>query len=554
MAGSEVSNTGGVIRKIGLPILFVILGGGAIALSIRSLFVAGIGWDSTFDTYATTVARGIDGSSTLREAYDAIPVTTEFYGLVVYQLAEFLHTSLTSGADPLAPYDPSTYVWQGAVTLSFAVIAATALALSVWVAWRSLFTATFTWAALLTLPNWLGAGTINYKDMPVASGLTLLSAGLGIALVVAVQETNGRSREKTWWLVAATMFAAIGSSIAIGTRAGALFIAAGIMVFALLVSAGMASRLRSRQVLVIPASVGMIAAVVPIVFLWFSNPVARISLPFWLKDSLDYSTGDFPWTLTMRTAGMDVANNALPWWYIPAWLFARLPLIMSFLAIAGVIAGIVTLVMRRFRSRSLPILIPFVAQGLLIPAGLVVLNSTLHDEIRHLQFIYPAIILIGAYGVFFWRESGFPALIRIGVQALAVVVVLVNLYWVVQWFPYSYAFVNPIAKGTSTERNWDLDYWGVSAREGVEKLKELGYQDIVVVPHGEPGRPYGGQNLGDPGGGVIDTGFTPIAGERFAYYWFERFEFPFSELECNELFVIERVGKTIGRGGVCTSN
>lgn len=542
-----------VIRKIGIPLVLVLLGIYAISLSIRSLFVAGIGWDSTFDTFATSIARGIDSGSSLQQAYDAIPVTTEFYGLLVYQLAEFFHTLFSGNAEPLAPYDPSTYVWQGAVSLSFAVIAATALALSVWVAWRSLVTATFTWAALVTLPNWLGASTINYKDMPVASGLTLLSAGLGIALVVAVREPTRLSREKTWWLVTAMAFAAIGSSIAIGTRAGALFIALGITVFTLLASAGIALHLRSRQVLVIPMAVGIIAAVVPIAFLWLTNPVARISLPYWLKDSLDYSTGDFPWTLTMRTAGIDVVNNALPWWYIPAWLFARLPLIVFFLALLGAVAGIATLVMRRFRSRSLMILIPFVAQGLLIPAGLIVLNSTLYDEIRHLQFIYPAVILIGAYGVFFLRESGFSALIRIGAQALAVLVVLVNLYWVTQWFPYSYAFINPIAKGTSEERNWDLDYWGVSAREGVENLKRLGYQDIVVIPHGEPGRPYGGQNLGDPGGGVIDLGFTPVPGEQFAYYWFERFEFPFSDFECDELFVIERVGKPLGRGGVCTA-
>jgi len=536
------------------PFIFLVMGSIGIALSIRSLFVGGIGWDSTFDTYATTVARGIDGSSTLKAAYDAIPVTTEFYGLIVYQLAEFFHTLFTGSGDPLGAYDPSTYIWQGGVTLLLAVFAATTLAFSVWIVWRSLFVATFTWATLVTLPNWLGASTINYKDMPVASGLTILSAGLGIAVFMAANNRASRSRKSIWLFAAAIAIAAIGSSVSIGTRAGALFIVVGIIAFTLVVSAGVAWRIHSRQVLLVPLVVGIFAVVTPIAFLWLTNPVARISLPYWLKDSLDYSTGEFPWTLTMRSAGLDVANNALPWWYIPSWLFARLPLVVFVLALVGLIAGIVTIAVPRFRTRSLLILTPFVAQGLLIPMGLILLNSTLYDEIRHLQFMYPAVILIGAYGVYFSITYGISGFVRIGTQALAVAVVLVNLYWVFQWYPYSYAFVNPIAKGTPVERNWDLDYWGVSAREGVEKLEELGYQDIVVVPHGEPGRPFGGQNLGDPGGGVIDTGFTPTPGKQFAYYWFERFSFPFSEYDCKELFVIERVGKTLGHGGVCTPN
>jgi len=109
-----------------------------------------------------------------------------------------------------------------------------------------------------------------------------------------------------------------------------------------------------------------------------------------------------------------------------------------------------------------------------------------------------------------------------------------------------------VAGAQSDPRAWELDYWGISSREGVERLRERGIDDIVVIPHGEPGRPYGAVNLFDPGSGIIDpVVLEPEPGKRFGYYWFNRFEFPEISAECTPLFTVERGGHTLGEGGQC---
>ena len=132
-------------------------------------------------------------------------------------------------------------------------------------------------------------------------------------------------------------------------------------------------------------------------------------------------------------------------------------------------------------------------------------------------------------------------------------VVGANLCADVRWFPYDYAFINPIAGHDKTSRQWDLDYWGTSAREAVERLRQLGISPVVVVPTGEPGRPYGAVNLFDPGSGIKDPVVLPVKpGDQFGYYWFHRFEYPLAGFDCVSLFTIERDGQILGDGGRCT--
>ena len=123
-------------------------------------------------------------------------------------------------------------------------------------------------------------------------------------------------------------------------------------------------------------------------------------------------------------------------------------------------------------------------------------------------------------------------------RSAAVVVVAASLAASIRWAPYAYAFVNPIAGSNKENRAWEFDYWGVSAREGVRRLREAGYSPIFVVPGQQPGVPYGAFN------------HTPTTGGKSAIYVFTRWDRA-SRYDCDVIFTIKRDGNVLGEGARC---
>ena len=544
--------------------VFVALGAIGVALSSVALFIAGIGWDATFVTQASSFARAVDPSMSLQAAYESVPNTNEFYGILADQLADLLHTAFTGSTLPLTPYDPNTYVWLGAVNIAMSAVAAASMGMAVSFALRSKLAGAFTWAALQTYPWWLGMSHVNNRDIPVAAGLTMLSSGLVISW--ADREGSGRLGSKRG-VILGTLVASIGAAMALATRAGSFVLLVAVVIGFSLVLIVAQYWLRDPKRLIAPAITSAVAVPFAMAFCWVTDPIARISLLHWLYDSLLYSRGQFTWVVLMRTNGVDVPSNEIPWWYIPIWLLAQMPVLLILLAVLGLIVVLMATFRKRRSStpaalnrQELLAITPFAVQGFGIPVAMIFAHVQLYDGVRHLLFVAPPVIVLCAFPIVWFERRNTPLFrgrIRVSGRVTAIsigmLVVLASLWGVARWYPYAYAFINPIAGQNHAERNWDLDYWGVSAREGIEQLKNLGIAPIVVVPHGEPGRPYGGQTFGPPDSSIVnaDPGFSPVAGEPFGYYWFERFDFPFPDYECTEKFSISRDGHTIGRGGVC---
>ena len=129
---------------------------------------------------------------------------------------------------------------------------------------------------------------------------------------------------------------------------------------------------------------------------------------------------------------------------------------------------------------------------------------------------------------------------RVALPVAAAVVVAVSLTASIRWAPYAYAFVNPIAGWKKENRSWELDYWGVSAREGVRRLREAGYTPIFVQPGQQPGVPYGAYN------GTVTTG------GKSGIYVFVRWDRA-SRFGCDVIFTIKRDGNLLGEGALSAS-
>jgi|GEM_PF-2627143 len=512
--------------------------------AVISMMYAGIGWDARMDTGQSVVIRevvpNLPAGSSLEVAYDKIYFTAEFYGILLPQLGDFLYSILTgsifSGSQEMLQLnDMAAYRLQGLANVAIAALAAGSLGFAIASALKSRLAGAFVWALIMTTPLYFGMSSINIKDMPVAAGLTLITSGFML----------NRSAKTTWvrWGVAIALTAA-GSSIALATRPGLwplVLIFAG-MILGLYGLLDLRHRSPGKSLQGVSNLVVSVA--VTLLFLWWTNPLGRMSLFQWLSDSFTVMR-NYPWEGTIRTAGVDVASTDLPWWYVPAWLLAQLPIVTTVIIVAGFIATAASLLQRRWAlPRShVAVMSPVFLQAIVLPVAVVVSGATLYDALRHLLFMIPALIGIGAIAVATLEKSNLDWKISPKAAASVVVVVVVGLsaFATARWIPYSYAFINPIAGWNHPERDWELDFWGLTAAEGVERLKDAGYTPIGVLPIEETAGLFGGSSLAV----ILEEGQSA----PFGLYVFKRWDSSIGE--CESLFTIERDGQILGEGAVC---
>lgn len=518
-------------------IVFIAAGFIGAGFSYAGAFVAGTSWDAPYDTSAAQAFFTLPDGLTLKQAYEFIPQISEYYGILFFQLVDVLG-SLVGVSEVLNPRNPESYVWQGLANTTLAVLSIAAFSMAVGYATKYSFVGTATWAAVMTLPLWVGMSHMNFKDMPVASGLSLLSAGLIFA------HRRGRTGH-IGTLTSALVLISVGSFLAIGTRVGAIVLVVVISGLSaawwFLLSIRRKTLPQAIQTTVVTGA-GLAAS---IVILWLTNPVAHIDTPRLILDSIRVS-GSFPIDFTIRVAGVDVATTNLPLWYAPAWVAAQLPLAMWVWLLVCLVLAVP--VARKFGlsqlTRGAENIFPLLAQAFILPALIIVSGATLYDGIRHLLFALPAgiaILIVLLRNVLSpWDQRQLTGVV---LTALIFSGVAFNIFAVARWFPYSYAFINPIAGANAPDRDWELDYWGVSAREGVERLRESGTSEVIVIPNAGMAVPYGGSRAPD---------LTATPTRMVGFYAFLRFEAELPNAsECTDTFTIERDRQVLGVGGIC---
>lgn len=511
----------------------------AVPLSALSMLYAGIGWDARIDTGQSLLIRqvipNLPAGTSLQAAYDEIYFTAEFYGILLPQLGDALHFITTGSGELLQLNDLATYRFQGLANLFLATMAAAALAFAIRATFRSGLAGAFCWALLMFTPIYFGMSTMNIKDMPVAAGLTLTSAGLMLT-------RTGRSPGVRWGLASALV--SLGTGIAIATRPGlwplvAAFIALSVGLW--LVADGFSGNLRRSAPSVLGAT---LAVPFTLLLLWWSNPFGRLALFPWLWDSFTVMR-NYPWEGLIRTAGQDLSSTDLPWWYTPAWLLAQLPLLTT-ITIGMAFVVVLFMLVRRRRSIFAFHLVsatPVFVQALVLPLAVIVSGATLYDGIRHLLFVVPALVAIGSVTVarFDHVDDQNPPALAKAAGIYALVVVIMSAWATIRWMPYSYAFINPIAGVNQPQRDWELDYWGLSAFEGVDRLRQENLNVVGVLPTEETSVLFGG-------GSVAGTA-EASQGSPYGLYVFKRGDYSIGE--CHSIFTIMRDGQILGEGARC---
>lgn len=182
------------------------------------------------------------------------------------------------------------------------------------------------------------------------------------------------------------------------------------------------------------------------------------------------------------------AVHELPWHYAPVWIAITTPIVYLLFFLVGIWIIIFRLIRHplTFYSKYRDDLIYLI--WFFLPLIFVIgLHSVIYDGWRHLYFIYPSLILIslvGIEGIVVWVN-------RFKKSKLLISGVMVSFVWInlssvltfmIFYHPYQNLYFNFLAGGMkNAKKNFDLDYWGLSFRKGLEYIAQNDKEQKIPV-------------------------------------------------------------------------
>ena len=187
----------------------------------------------------------------------------------------------------------------------------------------------------------------------------------------------------------------------------------------------------------------------------------------------------FPWEGTVLYMGEYIKATELPWHYIPVWILITTPVLYIVCFFSGVFAVIRAFLkdpVRAYHDRRNDLI--FLSVFFVPVAAVIVLGSVLYDGWRHMFFVYPAFLLTALtgmrslFGIAGSKLSGITrkaANATIAVTLVACPVSTAYIMW--SQHPYQNIYFNVLTGGMKKAGvNFELDYWGLSYREGLEYI------------------------------------------------------------------------------------
>lgn len=299
-------------------------------------------------------------------------------------------------------------------------------------------------AALAATPLWTGHEMFNIKDIPVATGHTLVT----LALLLYVRDA---SSSRVLRLARAGCLVA-GLVLTLGTRPGmwsGLAVVLAVAVVGIVLCSSTRRRTAGTLAELVGACAVAAAALVATYPNVFGSPARALSR-------------------TSESSSSFLAGEKSDRLYVPRHLVEDLPTLLTLFATVGAVVVVAALVLWRQGDRVRTARLALVgAQAFTLPVVAVVLGSDLYHGLRQLLFALPALAVLAACGIAWCRERPWPGARAVALVAGAALVLPTVDQVTLQ--PYQTTYVNLATDVLVGSRADDMrpggDYWRVSIPE-----------------------------------------------------------------------------------------
>jgi len=183
-------------------------------------------------------------------------------------------------------------------------------------------------------------------------------------------------------------------------------------------------------------------------------------------------------------------QDTLPWFYTPAWIAVSTPvsyIILFLIGSGAAVRAFVTKPLSVCYDRRDDLLYFFwVFVPLIVP---VMFKMPLYDSWRHHYFIYPAVIIFALKGLVScagYIKAKLNGQIKKYVIYAGLSFMALDLYTVASFMirnhPYEDVYFNQLVGGAKgAVGRFELDYWGLSCRKGLEYVLDTDKADFVML-------------------------------------------------------------------------
>jgi hypothetical protein len=210
--------------------------------------------------------------------------------------------------------------------------------------------------------------------------------------------------------------------------------------------------------------------------------------PFYTFAYALYRMGSFPWINTLLFEGSYFKGSELAWYYLPKTILITTPIYLLAFYIIGLVALFISSIKLKFRmilERNTRFLILTALFPIAFIFLLIILNSTLYDSWRHVQFLYPFIIILCIYGIneILKLAKSKSKITLYSLKILIFIFIFYQAYEIYKIFPNSQVYYNNLVKSEENyiRKNYELDYWGASIKQGFDYILNNDNSDNIKV-------------------------------------------------------------------------
>lgn len=238
----------------------------------------------------------------------------------------------------------------------------------------------------------------------------------------------------------------------------------------------------------------------------------------------------FPQYLPVYYLGQFLSPQDLPWHYLPVWMAITVPIAYLALAMVG---GIVILWQWVHYPKTLghEASTPWLLASLWLFSpwvAVLLFHSALYDGWRQMFFLYPAVILFSVRGWEFFhpmiaRMNTSPFFQKGLIGSLLGSIFIPVIAWMFAFHPYQNVYFNRLAGRDmqTVKMRFDLDYWGLACRQGLETLLTLDARERIKVYADTPAGVRNAAILATPEEHRLDFVDDPVKADYYIgnYRW-----------------------------------
>lgn len=374
-----------------------------------------------------------------------IPTGAYVYGPVTSLIQHEVQEKLGTEPWHTAKTRPYNYAIRHAVIAVMSVVGLIAAAATAWLILGSWRWGVVAAGILSAIPMWTGHGMFNLKDVPVATGHTVIT--LALVLLALAKPTT-----KHLAVAGAGVLLTGGTILMLGTRPGGWpSLLASLVVLGVILLRSRADQTKGNLLRV----VGTVLVSLVVSFVALAAVYPRIF-------------GDLPRALYMSAFGSgeyDGLGDHIPSnrSYVFSHFLIDLPLGIVTLMAAGVAAAVVLLVVQRRRVTQLDCIALVGSQAFALITAAIIVDSPLYHGLRQLLFAIPALAILATVGLAALLTKAKPGRVRHLIGAAACLALILPTAVQLAMFPYQYSYVNVAAEQLGVGA--DPDYFGTSFRE-----------------------------------------------------------------------------------------